>query len=168
MSTILFAPVAQPSELSLLVDLEARWENLRANRVLNGVKEETTSSLQHKQKAYEAFQSKLVAYNKSFKPAYVPGLLLNTPRRIGEWCRRMREVFARLEQGAGSPYPSHLMERAYRSANHVADRQQHERVLRPAAANEIAEAVRELEMLARWCESMAPVKIDATAIPLAS
>jgi len=168
MSDLLFAPAAQPSELSLLVDLEARWENLRANRVLNGVKEETASSLQHKQKAYEAFQSKLMAYNKRFKPAYVPGLLINTPRRLGEWCRRMREAFARLEQGARVMYPAHLMERAYRSADHVADQLHRERVSRPSAANDISGAVRELESLARWCESMAPAKYDDSATPLAS
>src|SRR4051794_20850496 len=101
------APAAQPVELSLLVDLEARWENLRGNRIVNTGREDTTH-LQQKQKAYEAFHDKLSAYNKTFKPEHVPERLLNTPVRLGDWCRKMRDLLARLEQVPKAPYPAHL------------------------------------------------------------
>jgi hypothetical protein len=65
--------LAQASELSLLVDLEARWENLR--KVAPGY---SLQDLQARQKAYDAFHAKLVAYNRRYTPPHVPELLLNT------------------------------------------------------------------------------------------
>ena len=114
------ASASQATELSLLVELEARWENLRGHRSVNGGKEETTH-LQQKQKAYEAFHDKLAAYNKTFKPEHVPERLLNTPVRLGEWCRKMRDLLARSAQSPKTPYPVHLFEKAYRSADRIAD-----------------------------------------------
>src|SRR6478672_10109713 len=157
MSALLSSSAAQPAELSLLMDLEARWENLRGNRIGNAGKEDT-AHLQQKQRAYEAFHDKLTAYNKTFKPEHVPERLLNTAVRLGEWCRKMRDVLARLEQVPKVPYPGHLMEKAYRSADHVADRMQKERAVRPAPSGDVAGAVRELESLARWCEESSPVQ----------
>ena len=147
----------QPAELSLLVDLEARWENLRGNRVVNIGKEDTATHLQQRQKAYEAFHSKLATYNKTFKPAHVPELLLNTPQRLGGWCRGMRDLLARLEQSAKMPYPTHLMEKAYRSAERVSGRLHKDLAQRPTPTSDVSGAIAELEVLARWCESMVPV-----------
>ena len=107
MSALLNARITQSAELSLLVDLEAHWENLRVNRVANAGKDETVTHLQRRQKAYDAFHRKLAVYNKSFKPAHVPARLLITPNQICKWCRTMCELFARLEQDAGVPYPAH-------------------------------------------------------------
>ena len=50
---------AQATELSLLVDLEARWENLRKAPSQDLAGEHGTDDLLGKQKAYEAFHSKL-------------------------------------------------------------------------------------------------------------
>ena len=55
---------AQATELSLLVDLEACWENLRKTPSPEPKRGSTTQYLQGKQKAYDAFRAKLVAYNK--------------------------------------------------------------------------------------------------------
>jgi hypothetical protein len=156
MSTLMHGSRSQPAELSSLVELEARWENLRGNRVVNMGKEETTH-LQQKQKAYEAFHDKLSAYNKMFKPEHVPERLLNTSVRLCEWCRKMRDLFARSEQDAKTPYPTHLLEKAYRSADRIADLLHKERAARPTPTGNAAEAVRELEALASWCESVTPV-----------
>jgi hypothetical protein len=157
MSALMKASPAQPTELSLLVDLEARWENLRVNRAVNTGREDT-AQLQQKQKAYEAFHDKLAAYNKAFKPEHVPERLLNTPVRLGEWCRKMSELLARSEEIAKGRYPTHLMEKAYRSAEHVADRLHKERAARPAPSGEVGGAVGELRALAAWCDRIAPVQ----------
>jgi hypothetical protein len=157
MSTLMKSADAQPTELSLLVDLEARWENLRGNRAVNSGREETTH-LQQKQKAYEAFHDKLAAYNKTFKPEHVPERLLNTPTRLGEWCRKMSDLLTRSEAIAKGRYPTHLLEKAYRSAEHVADRLHKERAVRPAPTGDVSGAVRELEALAGWCDRIAPVE----------
>jgi hypothetical protein len=145
---------SQPTELSLLVELEARWENLRGNRVATPGKEETTH-LQQKQKAYEAFHDKLSAYNKMFKPEHVPERLLNTPLRLCEWCRKMRDLFTRSEQNGKTPYPTHLLEKAYRSADRIADVLHKDHAARSAPSDGASEAVRELESLALWCETLA-------------
>jgi hypothetical protein len=66
---------AQAAELSLLVDLEARWENLRQTSPGD------LEDLHGRQKAYDTFHTKLVAYNKQYRPAHVPELLLwSAPR----------------------------------------------------------------------------------------
>src|SRR5438552_17615808 len=79
---------AQAAELSLLVDLEARWENLRKTPSREPEVGSTTQDLQGKQKAYDVFRAKLVAYNNRYTPAHIPDLQLNTPSRLGTWCRR--------------------------------------------------------------------------------
>src|SRR5579871_5391690 len=81
-SSEVFNP-SQATELALLVELEARWENLRTNRLPSPEVPPTTQDLHGKQKAYEAFRLKLAAYNKRYTPAHVPELLLNTPTRLG-------------------------------------------------------------------------------------
>jgi hypothetical protein len=155
MTALLNASRSQSTELSLLVELEARWENLRGNKTPNPGKEETTH-LQQKQKAYEAFHDKLSAYNKAFKPEHVPERLLNTPLRLCEWCRKMRDLFTRSEQNGKTPYPAHLLEKAYRSADRIADVLHKGHTLRSAPSGDASEAVRELESLAIWCETLVP------------
>src|SRR5262245_22228540 len=53
---------AQATELSLLVELEARWENLRKALPREPAAGSVTQTLLGVQKAYDAFHSKLVAY----------------------------------------------------------------------------------------------------------
>ena len=94
---------AQATELSLLVDLEARWENLRKTPSPDPEVVAATQDLKAKQKAYEAFRAKLVAYNKQYSPAHVPELLLNTPARLGIWCRKMRTFTSKWSTPRRSP-----------------------------------------------------------------
>jgi hypothetical protein len=154
MPALLNASATQAAELSQLVDLEARWENLRSDRAVNAGKECGFTQLHQKQKAYEAFRAKLVDYNKAFRPVHVPELLLNTPHRLREWCRRMRDLHARVERNDIVPYPSHLMEKAYRSAERVASRLNKEAVARPVPSANASEVAREMDSLASWCESV--------------
>src|ERR1700738_4366628 len=100
----------QASELSVLVDLEARWENLRNSPARDLLVEAGTQDLLGKQKAYDAFRSKLVAYNNRYRPAHVPELLLNTPSRLGKWCRTMRDLYLQLEHDGQGHCPVHLLE----------------------------------------------------------
>ena len=76
--------------MALLVELEARWENLRKLPPRAQEGGAATQDLLVIQKAYDAFRGKLVAYNKRYHPAHVPELLLNTPPRLAAWCRSMR------------------------------------------------------------------------------
>ncbi len=159
MLTILEPPVqqlpsAQAIELSLLVDLEARWENLRIHQAAGTETTSAFNGLHQRQKAYEAFIAKLSVYNKANKPAHVPELLLNNASRLGRWCWNMRDLVLKIQHHPQAHCPTHLLAKAYRWADRVADRLKNERITRPAPALTIPAAIQELEGLARWCDNL--------------
>lgn len=159
MSTTLEAPVQhlpfkQAMELSLLVDLEARWENLRIYQPVSPGTTSTVKELQQKQKAYEDFYAKLGIYNKAHKPAHVAELLLNSPSRLGKWCRSMRDLIFQVQHDPKAHRPTHLLAKAYRCADRVADRMKKDRITRPTTSTPVPAAIQELEELARWCDNL--------------
>lgn len=137
------------SELAVLVELEARWENLRASR--SAGRPSSLPELQTNQRAYEAFHGKLVAYNRSHAPAHVPELLINTAVRLEQWCTRMSALFTELADGAA--FPTQLLDKAYRLADGIATRRKCNRAFRPASGG-ARSAPRELEALAKWCTEL--------------
>ena len=149
----------QVMELSLLVDLEARWENLRKHPSPDGG--HGTQDLQGRQRAYDTYRAKLVAYNKRFSPAHVPELLLNTPSRLGSWCRAMRDLYLKVEQDPRGHCPAHLLEKAYRQADRMSARLNKELVHRSPPPSTVRDAVLELEALSRWCDDLVGVPAPA-------
>lgn len=147
--------LAQATDLALLVELEARWENLRDAPSPASEGPATVPELHGKQKAYDAFRSRLAAYNKRHAPAHVPEVMLHTPARLGSWCRQMRELYLRAEHDPHGRCPTDLVEKAYRWADRVAGRMKKDRVCRPPAPGTIRAALEQLEALARWCEELA-------------
>jgi hypothetical protein len=148
---------AQATELSLLIDLEACWENMRkapGGDLGVGV---TPRDLQGRQKAYDAFRARLAAYNRRHRPAHLPELLLNTPSRLGAWCRTMRDLYLRVEHDPGAHCPAHLLEKAFRWAERVGVRLNRESVNRRPPPASIRAAIEELEKVAGWCESAGAV-----------
>jgi hypothetical protein len=145
--------LAQAGELSLLVDLEARWENLRKVNLGHSLQD-----LQARQKAYDAFHAKLVGYNRRYTPTHVPELLLNTPLRLALWCRKMRDLFRQVEHSHRGQSPVHLLEKAWRCADHLATRLHTAPASRPAAlAGTSLDAAGTLEALAQWCDVLVAV-----------
>jgi len=154
---------AQAAELALLVDLEARWENLRNTTSRPADVQPTTQDLHGKQKAYETFRAKLAAYNKRFHPTHVPELLLNTPVRLGIWCRAMRDLYVRVEKDAQMHCPVHLVEKAYRWADRVAARIGTERLSRSTPPTTIPTAIQKLDELSQWCTGLTTIKTSGAA-----
>jgi hypothetical protein len=146
---------AQAAELSLLVDLEARWENLRKTPPRSPDAGVTLQELRDKQRAYETFHSLLRSYNKRYTPTHVPELLLNTPSRLGLWCRALRHLYLQVEDHPKGQCPVHLLEKAYRWADHVAGRLNAVQVGRAAPPATIREAMQSLEAVADWCDDLA-------------
>jgi hypothetical protein len=143
--------LAQAGELSLLVDLEARWENLRKMNLGHSLQD-----LQARQKAYDAFHAKLVAYNRRYTPTHVPELLLNTPLRLALWCRKMRDLYRQVEHIPRGQCPVHLLEKACRCADHLATRFHTAPASRPAALPGTSlDTAGALEALAEWCDALA-------------
>lgn len=145
---------AQEVALFQLVELEARWENLRPNasqpaRLLS------KDQLQARQKSYELFHARLIAYNRRYKPAHAAEVLLNTPIRLSRWCRAMLTLCERVEHDSKLRPPVYLVEKAYRNAARVAVRVTSAAPAVPAAPATFAEAMRGLQEVAQWCESVA-------------
>ena len=145
-------PTAQAAELALVVELEARWENLRPQAPAGGA---DTRALQGVQKAYDAFHGKLRAYNKRYAPAHVPELLLNTPPRLAGWCRAMRALYLRVEHDPQAPGPVHLVDKAYRWVERISARLHRGPIPRPAPPVTTQAALDALGEVARWCEDLA-------------
>ncbi len=143
----------------MLVDLEACWENLRAEPPTVAEKSSTLKLLHQKQKAYEAFHVKLAAYNKGYRPAHVPELLLNTADRLGVWCRTMIQLHLALQQDPQAHYPIHLLQKAYRWADKLSEKLKIERIVRPPVDRSIPAAIREFEDLVNWCTSLSPTRL---------
>ncbi len=145
---------AQAADLARLVDLEACWENLRKGPSPGPVAASLTQDLKARQKAYEAFHDKLLAYNKRYRPAHVPELLLNTPVRLSAWCRTMRDLYRQVEHAPPARCPVHLLEKANRCADRVAARLNGSRPGPSTPPSTIGAAIQELDLLIQWCDGL--------------
>jgi hypothetical protein len=161
---------AQATELSLLVDLEACWENLRKPPPLPA--RATLHDLTGRQKAYDAFRVRLLAYNKKFAPAHVTDLLLNTPTRLGLWCRAMRDLFRQIELHPNAHCPAHVLEKAHRWADQIGARLAKSRVSRTTPPATIGDVIQGLEALILWCDDLIvvaqPGRQPEVALPVPS
>ncbi|OWK40581.1 hypothetical protein [Fimbriiglobus ruber] len=144
----------QARDLAQLVELEARWESLRKGPSWDDLRAAVTD-LRGKQKAYDVFQTKLLAYNQRHKPAYVSEPLLSTPGRLLPWCRTMRDLFALVEHDTQVACPVHMVEKAVRLVVRLGTRMGREFV-RPAEPPATIRATIEiLEDLIQWCDRAA-------------
>jgi len=165
-SSITVASLApeQAVELSILIDLEACWDNLGtiSSRPHDGAI--TLQSLHQRQKAYDTFIAKLMNYNKRYVPVHVPEQRLNTPSRLGIWCLAMRKLYMRLEHDSQGRCPVHLMEKAYRWADLVAAKTGMGRINRSNPPCTIGDAIGALQALGQWCDGAA--QVGAGQVPL--
>jgi hypothetical protein len=145
---------AQAIELAQLVELEARWENMRKTPSRAPEAGSATQALVSVQKAYDAFRSKLAAYNKRYTPAHVPELLLNTPIRLGIWCRAMRDLYRQVEHNPQIHCPVHLVEKANRWAERMSVRMHKNCVSRLAPPETMGAAIEILGALVQWCNEL--------------
>jgi len=144
----------QAAELALLVELEARWENLRKTPVLAQDVGPDTYDLRGIQKAYDEFHSKLVTYNKLYTPAHVPERLLNTPLRLAVWCRSMRQLYIAVENDPRVRCPVQLLHKAHRWAERMSLRLNKPRVGCPTPPDTIRTAIEGLSALGEWCDDL--------------
>ena len=152
-------PPAQAAGLARLIDLQARWENLRDNPG-KPPSEYTAPDLHGRQKAYEAFRAARADYTSRYRAIDVPETSLNTPERVAAWSRAVRAVFRRAE---GGDCPAAAVEKAYRLADRIASRLKRQPVARVALAS-MGDAVAVLDEVVRWCEAQAtPSPIGAVA-----
>ena len=146
--------------LAVLVELEARWENLRAAPARTAAVRSTTQDLHSMQKAYEAFRAHLAAFNKRYPPGHVPELLLNSPARLAVWCRRMLDLYARVADDPRAGCPVHLLAKAQRCADKIAGRLGTAGPARETPSD-VRAAIRALAAVGQWCDGLTGVEIGA-------
>ena len=146
---------SQAADLALLVDLEARWENLRAPRSCTTEGPCAADDLQARQKAYDAFRARLRAYNRRYAPEHVSERLLNTAARLGKWCRGVLDLYRLAEHDPRVGCPVHLLEKAYRHAEWLAAKAGGPPTGRSEPPVNVPAALRDLEALAAWCDGLA-------------
>ena len=151
----------QAAELSLLLDLEAAWQNLLLATSAALEPRAALLDLNGKQKAYETFHIKLVAYNKQYPPGHVPEPSLNSPSRLGVWCRAIRNLCLGVEQSPQRRCPNHLLEKAYRCADRIGVRMNRGTISRPAQPDTIGAVIQELDAIIRWCDNLSTVATAA-------
>jgi hypothetical protein len=157
---------AQAIALCQLVETEACWENLRRTPSSDPTITPTKSDLLGRQKAYDVFRARLIAYNKEYRPQHVPELLLNNPSRLGTWCRRMRDLCLLVEHDAQCQCPVSLVEKAYWCADRISLRLNEPCVSRSTTPTTMEGAIRALEALSRWCDALASVAVPGSrAVP---
>jgi hypothetical protein len=138
---------ARAAELVQVLDLQSRWENLRA------AGSPTTAQLHALQAAFEAYRVRMAAYTARDHSEPVPELTPTQPGRLGTWCRTVRAVLRRAD-GAGCP--THIVAKAHRVADRIAQRLNADPVGR-AAPTDVAGAVGELDALIAWCARLGDV-----------
>jgi len=145
---------AQARALCQLVELEACWENLRRTPAPGPTVKAMRTDLLGRQKAYDAFHARLIAYNQEYRPKHVPELLLNKPSRLGAWCRKMRDLHLVVQHDAACGCPISLVAKAHWWADRIGLRLHKPRVTRSTPPDTMAVAIQDLEALSRWCDEL--------------
>jgi hypothetical protein len=142
---------AQAEALACLVELEARWENT-PQAGPRGAAGDSVETLQAKQRAFDSYHAKLVAYNKRYKPAHEGERPATTPPRLSAWCRKMRDLYLRVEHKADCP--AQLMEKTFRTADRLAARLNREPVSRTTPLVDVRGAISDWGAVADWCDGL--------------
>jgi hypothetical protein len=145
--------VAQSVELAQMLELEACWENL-AKTPAPAEHGAAMRDLQHRQKAHQAFQTRLALYNKRYKTNHTASIFWSTPARLGTWCLAMRDLCFRIQHDAGAPSPVHMVEKAFRLADRIALRLKVAPPSRVTPPTDTVAAIRDLDLVSRWCADL--------------
>jgi|GEM_PF-3315418 len=157
------ASTSRAAALLQVVDHEARWSNLQANRAGGPP---TLLTLNEKQRAYESFRLRLSSYEARYATTYESEPLLGNPVRLAAWCGAMRALCLEAAADGSSACPSHLIVKAYRLAERSGLKAGETPPHLGAPAQGIFQAAEQLEALGVWLESLArvgsrPVKVPA-------
>ncbi len=143
----------QAADLSRLLELLTRWENMRDDpATVEGIN--APALLLDRQRAYELYQVHLRTYSTRYKTSQMPAVTTNTPAHIGDWLRAVRAIWRRAESKVGDDTPVHILEKAYRLVDRTADRLKTDRFVRTTKIHGVPAAVGELEAVIDWCDRL--------------
>ena len=133
------------AELAQVLDLQSRWENLRADG------KDSTAHLQSLQTAFEAYRVRMAAYTAQDRSEPIPELSPTKPGRLGVWCGTVRAVLRRAESG---DCPTHIVAKAHRVADQIAVRLKSKQG-GWETPKDMAGAIRQFDMVIAWCDGLA-------------
>ena len=107
---------AQALELVRVMELQAFWENLRETV---GQKDLPTSHLKDRQRAYEAYRSRLAAYTTKYRTFPLPELTQNSPKWVAQWFRVVKAILQRTADAATNEIPLQLLAKTHRLADRI-------------------------------------------------
>jgi hypothetical protein len=140
----------QAADLARVMESQACWENLRDDPTAGGAE---GAALRERQRRYDAFRAALAAYTARHRGADLPELTLNSPERVGTWCRAVRAVCRRA--GPDAEAPTQVVGKAYRLADRIAARLKVAPVARDGdRPGEMDGAIRGLEEVIAWCDGL--------------
>ena len=144
---------AQAAELVRVLDLQARWENLRTDHG-RGAAADTHVALRERQQAFDAYRAGQLAYIGRYKTDPLPDVPRHAPDRVAAWCRIVSAVLRRAEPEAGVGYPAHVVARAFGLAGRIAERMNTDPPGWATSADTVTAAVDMLDAVARWCDGL--------------
>ncbi|HEX4610719.1 MAG TPA: hypothetical protein VH092_21190 [Urbifossiella sp.] len=155
----------QAAELIRVMELQACWENLRDDPTAGGAH---GPGLRERQRRYDAFRAGLAGYTARYRAGEIPELTLNSPERVGLWCRAVRAVCGRA--GVGAEAPVHVVGKAYRLADRIATRLKVPVADRDGQTAGMENAIRGLDAIIAWCDGLGrnvaqPVGSDGRILP---
>jgi hypothetical protein len=134
------------TELARVLDFQSQWENMRADGT------ESTAQLQALQRAFEAYRVRFAEYRARYRSEQTPDLSPSGPNRLIAWCRTVRAVFRRA--AADGDCPGHVVTKALRMADRIAERAKVNPVGRESPPTDIEGAIRQLGAVIVWCEKL--------------
>lgn len=150
---------SQAVELLRVLELQAFWENLKEN---TPTKDVPTGQLKDRQKAYEAYRSRLAAYTTKYRSFPLPELSQNSPKWVSQWFRVVRAVVRAAVDGPNVELPTHLVTKAHRLGLRVAERLKRTPLANASSPATLPAAVEQLEALIAWSEATnAPAPTEA-------
>jgi hypothetical protein len=141
------AEILTPDQATAVVrvlDLHAGWDAMLAEP------EGGHPALVARQRAHDAYQAALAAYEKTYPHAPLPEPTHSMPDRLAAWCRVLRAVFRRAEGDA----PVEVVGKVYRLADRVAARVGVEPIAR-VPVQSLADAARAMDEVIAWCSPSA-------------
>jgi hypothetical protein len=151
-STATNSDATRADALAHLVELEARWMNV-PSAVATASASVSLAGLVANQKAFDAYRSHLVAYNRRYRPVYDGVRPANTAARLAAWCRTTADLYRRAGR---AECPVDLLEQAHRCTDRLGTRLNRNLVCRPAAVTSTADAIAGLAAVADWCDGLVP------------
>lgn len=145
---------ARAAELARVLDLKCQWEDMRVGASYS------TAHLHSLQKAFEAYRVAMLAYTAGDRDEPVPDLSPSGPSRLRSWCRTVRAV---LHRAGAADCPTHIVAKAYRVADRIAEREKAETAGRETPTD-MGGAIRQLDGLIAWCEQLELARLRPAAV----